>query len=137
MNGFRSGLFLLLAIPTFVVACGGGGESAATTRPPDTAPPPTGRDLLDERVIGTNAGCVTCHSFTEDVTLVGPPLAGLGQRAAGRVPGMTGEEYVRQSILEPDSYVVPGFAEGQMIGGWDEMLTPEQIDSLVLVLLEL
>ena len=35
-----------------------------------------------------------------------PSLAGVGTRAADRVPGMTAEEYLRESILYPSAYVV-------------------------------
>jgi hypothetical protein len=49
---------------------------------------------------------------------------------------MTAAAYVRQSILEPDAHIVDGFDSGQMPGGWAELLTKEQVDSLVELLLE-
>ena len=138
MARFRGGLGAAVAAVTLVLAGGcGGSDSPQTTRPPDTAPLLMGRDLLEARVVGANPGCVTCHSFDQDVTLVGPSLVGLGGRAEERVPALTAEEYLRQSIVEPDAFVVPEFSEGQMVGGWEELLTPEQIDSLVRALLEL
>jgi len=86
-----------------------------------------GRELFEERVIGANPGCVTCHSLEEDVTLVGPSLA----HVVSRIPGVSDAEYVRQSIIEPDAYVVEGFSPGQMSPDWGSVLSEAQIDSLV------
>jgi cytochrome c551/c552 len=86
-----------------------------------------GRDLFEERVIGANPGCVTCHSLDEGVTVVGPSL----HDVVSRVPGLSDREYVRQSIVDPDIHVVDGFTEGQMNSGWVDYLTDAQIESLV------
>jgi hypothetical protein len=58
-------------------------------------------------------------------------------RAATRIPGLTAEEYIRQSILEPDAYVVEGFPARQMLQNFDEILKNEQLDDLVAFLLTL
>jgi len=84
-----------------------------------------------------NTGCHICHSLQPDVVIVGPSLAGIATRAAGRIPGMSAEEYIRQSILQPNAYVVPGFPSGVMPPDFSEILTPEQIDDLVAFLLTL
>lgn len=99
--------------------------------------PQEGRRLFYEQVSGTNAGCRICHSLQPGVVIVGPSLAGIATRAATRVPGLSAEEYIRQSILEPDAYVVPGFPPGQMVQNLGEILTPEQIDDLVAFLMTL
>jgi len=69
--------------------------------------------------------------------LVGPSLAGVATRAQTRVPGLSAEAYLRQSILDPNAYVVEGFAEGQMLTNLGEILTPGQVDDLVAYLLAL
>lgn len=97
--------------------------AGATLRPVETF----GRDLFEERVVGVNPGCVTCHSLEEGVTLVGPSLFDV----SSRIPGMSDADYVRQSITDPDSYVVEGFAPGQMSPDWGQVLSEAQIDSLV------
>ena len=71
------------------------------------------------------------------VVLVGPSFDGIATRAAGRVPGLSAEEYLRESILDPDAYVVDGFPAGQMLQNFSELLTEEEIDSLVAFLLTL
>lgn len=99
--------------------------------------PLAGKRLFYEQATGTNAGCRICHSLEPGETLVGPSLAGIATRAATRVPGMSAEEYIRQSILEPDAYVVAGFPPGLMVPNLGEILTPEQIDDLVAFLMTL
>jgi mono/diheme cytochrome c family protein len=119
----------MLVVVALLAGCGG-----ETSRP---APTPVavdgyGRELFDERVIGSIPGCVTCHSLEPGVTLVGPSLA----EVTSPIPGVSTTDYVRESIVDPDAYLVDGFSAGQMTGGWDEYLSDEQINSLVEFLLE-
>ncbi len=94
-----------------------------------------GEELFNQNPLGANAGCVTCHSIEPGVQLVGPSLAGIATTAAERVPGMSAEEYIRQSIVEPNAYTVEGFPEGLMPAYSD--LAPEDIDALVAYLMTL
>ncbi|HME69932.1 MAG TPA: cytochrome c [Myxococcota bacterium] len=79
-----------------------------------------------------SAACSSCHSIAPGAVLVGPSLAGVGARAAAH-----GEGYLRQSILEPSAYLVPGerFATPQgvslMPATYAQTLTPQQVDDLV------
>lgn len=41
------------------------------------------------------------------VILVGPSPFGLAERAPSRVPGLAADEYIRQSIVDPEAFVVP------------------------------
>lgn len=93
-----------------------------------------GRKVFGEPRLGA---CGICHSLEAGDDGVGPSLAGVGTRAASRVPGLTAEEYLRQSILEPDAFVVEGYRAGQMLPIYDERLTGAQIESLVAYLLSL
>ncbi|MEW5938421.1 MAG: cytochrome b N-terminal domain-containing protein [Chloroflexota bacterium] len=99
--------------------------------------PLEGERIFFEASTGTNAGCRICHSLDPDVVIVGPSLAGVATRAETRVPGLTAEQYLRQSILEPNAFVVPGFPAGQMLQNFGKILAPEQIDNLVAFLLTL
>lgn len=122
-------LMLTLILVVGLVACGGepaGGGSVDA-----------GKQLLAQGSIGSQAGCMTCHSLEPGVTLVGPSLARIGAEAGSRVSGLSAEEYVRQSILEPGDYVVEGFGGGIMPGGYGIELTDEQVDDLVAYLLSL
>jgi hypothetical protein len=93
--------------------------------------PVEGEKLYYETTLGNNAACRICHSLEPGEDLVGPSFAGIATRAATRVPGMTAEEYLYQSITDPDAYVVEGFPAGQMVPNLDEILTEEQIADLI------
>ena len=51
--------------------------------------------------------CANCHTLT-DIDLLGPGFAGMADRAATRVPGLSAEEYIRQSIVDPAANIVEG-----------------------------
>jgi len=80
------------------------------------------------------ANCATCHSLQPDVVLVGPSLANVGNRAGSRRAGMTAEQYLRQSILDPGAFVVPGFPNA-MARNFGEVLNGEQISDLIAFLM--
>jgi ferredoxin len=99
--------------------------------------PEAGRKLFLKGASGVNTGCRICHSLEPEVRLVGPSLAGVGTRATTRVAGMSAQEYLHQSIVAPDAYVVDGFAKGQMLQDSTQRLTEEQIQDLVAFLMTL
>jgi hypothetical protein len=96
-----------------------------------------GRSLYFETTLGVNAGCRVCHSLEPGQVLVGPSLDGVATRAETRVPGLSAEEYLDQSIRDPDAYVVDGYPSGVMLQNYEELLTDEQIGNLVAFLLTL
>ena len=104
---------------------------------PIVDPVEAGRALFNETALGTNAGCRICHSLDAGRELVGPSLAGVGTRAASTVSGLNAEEYLRQSIIDPDAYVVPGYPAGQMLAGLGDALSPQELDNLVAFMLSL
>ena len=89
--------------------------------------------------------CGLCHRFARAGTggNFGPPHDGLAATASERIQSesytgaaTTAAEYVRESIVDPDVYVVPGYASA-----WSRMpaykdLTPEELEALVHLLLE-
>jgi len=86
--------------------------------------------------------CFSCHSIQQGVILVGPSLAGIATRAVDLVksPNYKGsattlEEYIRESIVNPHAYVVPGqtfsFGGQSIMPPYQTMLKPEEIDQLV------
>ncbi len=126
----RTPIHLIAGLVLVVGLAGCGGDGEAT--PPDpTELPAVGGELFAARVVGSNPGCVTCHSLEEGVNLVGPSLYGLADRAGDRVPGVSARDYVRESITAPDAFVVDGYSAGQMVGDWDKFLTDQQIESVV------
>lgn len=124
----KVGMAAALAAALVLGACGGGGGAATDEL--------DGEELFTETVLEGRAGCVTCHSLSEGVALVGPSLYAIGTTAGTRVPGLSAEEYLRQSIVEPDAYVVDGYSDGVM-PAWGEVLSDAQVDALVEYMLTL
>jgi mono/diheme cytochrome c family protein len=81
----------------------------------------------------TAAGCNSCHTLADagSSSDIGPNLDQLADAAGGRRRGVSAEEYVRESILEPNAFVVQGFRGGVMPSDYGERLSDEQIDALV------
>lgn len=56
-------------------------------------------------------GCSSCHSRAGTSNGgVGPDLTYLAMVAASRKPGVSAEAYVRESIVEPQAFVVRGYS---------------------------
>ena len=81
------------------------------------------------------AGCFACHRIESMGRggKIGPGWDEVGLTADSRVPGLSAEEYIRQSILEPQAFTVEGFEDQatSMPPDFGEKLTPEEIDLLV------
>jgi cytochrome c oxidase subunit 2 len=78
-------------------------------------------------------GCATCHNGPESSARfpVGPDLGAVDLVAGGRVEGLDGPAYVRQSIRSPQAFLVAGF-EQQMP---TLAVSDEELDALVRYLL--
>lgn len=90
------------------------------------------------QVVFFNQGCTACHAVSGISTgNIGPVLDGLGSRAGSQVANLSAEEYILQSILDPDAYVVPGFAPGVMPQNFGELISEGDLNDLVAFLLSL
>jgi cytochrome c oxidase subunit II len=80
----------------------------------------------DGAALFTSEGCAGCHAFEPagSDAEVGPSLDNLQPK-----DGQSLQEYVRNSILKPNEFVVPGYSEGVMPAF--DGLTDEQVDALV------
>jgi cytochrome c2 len=75
--------------------------------------------------------CGACHVLEKGITTHhGPNLWGVGQFAADRKPGMSAEQYILESILDPDAFVAPQNHRG-MPRGIARKLAPETIRNIV------
>jgi cytochrome c2 len=99
--------------------------------------PDQGARLFYADQIGEGPGCKSCHSVAPGQVIVGPSLAGVGEQAETRVPGLEADEYIRQSILEPNAYVVEGFTAGTMYQDFAHQLNDEDLRNLVAFLMQL
>jgi cytochrome c551/c552 len=133
-------ILMILLFSFALTACGGGdepaesgGESGAVG---DAA---NGERLFGESIIGAASapGCITCHSLEPGVVIVGPSQSDVGARAETAVAGMSAEEYLRQSIVEPNAHLAEGFGPDLMHQTYGEELTNTQINDLVAYMLTL
>ena len=82
-------------------------------------------------------GCTACHDVANGIVIVGPSLKGVGSRAGSRKPGMAAPDYLRESILKPNAFVVPGFQPGIMLQNFGQILSPQQLNDLIAYLMTL
>ncbi|NDJ78290.1 MAG: c-type cytochrome, partial [Chloroflexi bacterium] len=99
-------------------------------RPAETAMALPGDPAAGE-VVYNNNGCIGCHAL-DDTAGVGPGLAGIGVTAATRVEGQSAEEYLRQTMLEPNAYVVENY---QPIMPPYDSLSDDDLNNLIAYLL--
>ncbi len=90
----------------------------------------------------TSQYCVTCHNAEEPVPGTGPYLYGIANVAADRIEAYSAEEYLRESILNPNVFIAPSqgdsnWAAGVMPQNWQLYLTATDVDDIVAYLLTL
>ena len=71
-------------------------------------------------------GCNACHSLDADVTIVGPSMAGIADRAAGRT-ALSADDYLRESINEPEAFLVPDFPNSMVV----PKIPADQVEDLI------
>lgn len=86
--------------------------------------------------IFVSSGCGGCHTI-EGVSYgeVGPNLTQIGEVAATRKADLSAEEYIRESILNTNAYIVDGYQENIMPQNYDQQLSQSDLDDLVTYLL--
>jgi cytochrome c oxidase subunit 2 len=115
----RRGLALCVALAAlFSIAC---------EEPPASEPYARGRQLY------RRGDCARCHVIEGEGGRLGPDLTHIGTVAADREPGVSPEDYIRESILSPGAYVVPGYND-VMPRGLARGLSDSEVDALVLYL---
>jgi mono/diheme cytochrome c family protein len=123
----------LAAIPTSTVT-----PIPAPTNTP--APTPTPRPVEGESAeeVILNAGCGACHAigvFGEGGK-VGPDLSAIAATAVERIPGMSAEAYIRESILTPNAFIPTVCPNSDcfaniMPADYGTRLSANQIDTIV------
>ena len=107
-------VFGCIVIVSALVACG---------EPPATEPVARGRQVYQA------LDCGRCHQIAGAGARFGPDLTQIGTVAESRRPGGAAE-YLRASLLDPGSYVVPGFPD-TMPRGLARHLSPEDLEALL------
>lgn len=95
----------------------------------DAVPTPVAGDPVEiGKAAFASAGCSGCHSTGSD-TRTGPGLAGIATRAETRVPGLSADQYIGESIRDPGKFVVDGFSP--VMPKFDGVLSNAEIDGLI------
>lgn len=92
--------------------------------PPATEPVARGRQIYRK------LDCGRCHVIDGQGGALGPDLSHIGTIAAERDPSLTAEDYIRESIVAPGAYVVPGYND-VMPRGLARNLSPADLEALV------
>lgn len=79
--------------------------------------------------------CFACHTL-DGANTVGPTFQGVADIAAERVEGMSAEEYLRQSVINPAAYVVVGYSNS-MNQNYGSLLSDEEVEAVVAYMLTL
>jgi len=121
---------------------------AVPETPDQTAPEPTTGDggpedtallAMGQEIFTGAGGCSACHTI-EGITagLLGPDLTHIGTDASGRISGVSAEDYLTESIRDPEAFVAEGVERaipGLMTTAITANLTDQQVDGLVQFLL--
>ena len=90
-------------------------QPATPTDPGSPAPsaPAAGGAAVGQEIFLGKGLCSTCHTI-EGVSagILGPALDGIAAAAGTRKPGLSAEEYFRESIREPDAFINEGCMTG-------------------------
>jgi len=113
----------------WVAEQGKGGKEAGGDNGADATS--AGRDLFTEN------GCGACHTLADANATgkIGPDLTNLAGVAQKRKKGLSAEDYVHESIVDPSAYAVKGYSGTTMPADFGKQLTPKEIDTLVKYLL--
>jgi len=109
-----------IKVGTFAIVVMGGYAMFANSIPQIESKPPQELSLeggnvtpaqlvkAGEEIYHTKGTCEICHRIGQKGTRA-PDLAGVGQRASQRKPGMTAKAYLLESLIKPQAYVVEGY----------------------------
>ena len=89
--------------------------------------------LGDNRVIG----CISCHTVKAEAITVGPSLYGVAHRAELMQTNTSARQYLKQSIINPDAFIVSGYQPAVMYAHYGDELSHQQVNDLVNYLLTL
>ena len=116
--------------------------TAPTTAPPEQPAVPVAEELVAPPEVAAafnKGGCGNCHTIPGVPGAngqVGPDLSSIGAEAATRRSGYTAEEYIRESILDPNAFIAPKCPAGDcppgvMLQTFAQTLSQEDLDRIV------
>jgi cytochrome c551/c552 len=114
---------------TTTSGAGGGGGGGTQTTTSGGGGGGGGGGAADGKALFASNGCVSCHTYKPagSKATVGPDLDKLASYAKQAKKPL--EPFTRESIVQPDAYVQPGFPRGVMPSF--ASLSKSQVDALV------
>lgn len=103
--------------------------------PEDLATAVANADIAAAPTLATTKGCIGCHSLDPNQQMTGPTWYNVGNTAITRVPGEGPAEYLHQSIVAPNAYVVSNYTAGLMPQTYADMLTTQELGDMIAYLL--
>jgi len=103
----------------------------------DSADAANGEVLYTTFQADAGFACSTCHHANSEDRLIGPGLLNASARGASRVEGLSAEEYLYISIINPSAFVVPDYPDDLMPKNWAEIYSDEEIFDIIAYLLTL
>lgn len=103
---------------------------------PTPAPEEHADPVARGQQVYSNSGCAGCHTIEGlSAGIVGSNLTQIGEVATTREEGYSAEDYIRESITNPNTYVVEGYQSGIMPQNYSQQLSQQELDDLVAFLL--
>lgn len=126
---FRLAPILLSLLAAAVLAGCGGGEDGpeADERPAATSQAARG-DPANGKSLFAEHGCAACHTFAA-ANATGSVGPNLDERLKADAKGAEKplEAFVRESIVDPNAFVAPGFKPGVMPQDFGERLSGDEV----------
>jgi mono/diheme cytochrome c family protein len=134
-------LMLWLMSALLLVSCSGTSDTSTNTPGPEqtglAGDVARGQEIF--RIgLSDSPPCLACHRTDEGgfAFSLGPNLMGIAERATTRIAGVTARQYLEASIMDPDSFVVPGYRD-IMYPDFAEHFSAQDLADLVAYLLTL
>lgn len=109
-----------------------------TARLIQVADPANGETIFNTMYGEVGFACATCHTVADGAADgLGPNQWGLAERAGERVEGLAAEDYIYESIINPNDYIVEGFNEGLMPATYADLLSQQELFDVAAYLLTL
>lgn len=97
----------------------------------------TNGETLFNQLNDTGFACSSCHNPNNEEQLIGPGLYNIPLRASQRVEGQIAQQYIYNSIVHPNDYIVEGYPENLMPQNYEEIFTTDEIYDITAYLMTL
>lgn len=123
-------IFSLLCAALIISGCAPASATASTGRP-------AYGELIYRQGKDKAPACINCHALEGDDFSLGPNMVGFKNRVGAELKsGQTIEQYLHESIVDPNAYLVSGY-RNIMYGLYAQDLSEQDINDLIAFILSL